>query len=315
MEFRPVGKSGLHVSIVGLGCNNFGRRLNAEATAQVVHAAIDAGITFFDTADVYGSGQSEEYLGKAIKGRRDDLVIATKFRSPMGDTPYDQGGSRRYIRRAIEASLRRLGTEYVDLYQMHGPDSGTPIEETLSALNDLVHEGKVRYVGSSNFSGWQIADADWIACTNRWERFISAQNHYSLLERSVEREVQPACRRFGVGLIPFFPLASGMLTGKYKRGQAAPEGSRLAGLTPGRFMNDAAFDVVEKLEAFAAERGISMLQIAICGLLAQPQVCSVIAGATRPEQVRANAEAVAWTPSSEDVARVNELAPTIASDQ
>jgi aryl-alcohol dehydrogenase-like predicted oxidoreductase len=313
MEFRPVGKSGLHVSTVGLGCNNFGRRLDAAASARVVHAAIDAGVTFFDTADVYGAGQSEEYLGAAIKGRRDDLIIATKFRSPMGDTPYDQGGSRRYIRRAIEASLRRLGTDYIDLYQMHAPDAGTPIEETLSALDDLIHEGKVRYIGSSNFSGWQIADADWTARTNLWTRFISAQNQYSLMAREVERDVQPACVRFDIGLIPFFPLASGMLTGKYKRGQPPPEGTRLAGSpTPGRFMNDSSFDVVEKLEAFASERGITLLQIAIGDLLAQPRICSVIAGATKPEQVLANVEAGAWKPSPEDLARIDEIAPTQA---
>jgi len=277
----------------------------------VVHAAVEAGITFFDTADVYGGGQSEEYLGAAVKSRRDDLVIATKFRSPMGDTPYDQGGSRRYIMRAVEASLRRLDTDYIDLYQMHAPDLSAPIEETLAALDDLVHQGKVRYVGSSNFAGWQIADADWTARSNRMTPFVSAQNHYSLLAREVERDVQPSCRRFGIGLIPFFPLASGMLTGKYVRGQEPPPGTRLAGATSNRFLSDANFDVVERLQTFAAERNISLLDVAIGSLLAQPQVCSVIAGATKPEQVSANVAAGSWTPSAGDLALIDQMAPTL----
>lgn len=310
MEFRTVGKSGLKVSVVGLGCNNFGRRLDAAATANVVHAAIDAGVTLFDTADVYGGGESEQYLGAAIKGRRDDLIIATKFRSPMGDSPYMQGGSRRYVRHAAEASLRRLGTDYIDLYQMHGPDPETPIDETLSALDDLVHEGKVRYIGSSNFSGWQIADADWTARVNHWTPLISAQNRYSLITRNVEREVLPACERFGLGMIPYFPLESGMLTGKYKRGQEAPEGTRLAvAAASNRFMTDTNFEAVERLSQLAEEGGISLLDVAVGGLLAQPAVCSVIAGATKPEQVEANAKAGAWKPSPDDVARINELAP------
>lgn len=313
MEFRQVGNSGLRVSVVGLGCNNFGRRLNRPGSQRVVHAAIDCGITFFDTADVYGDGQSEEYLGAAIKGRRENLIIATKFRSPMGDSPYDQGGSRRYILKAVQASLRRLETDYIDLYQMHAPDPKTPIEETLSALGDLVQNGTVRYVGCSNFSGWQIADADWVGRTSQLTQFISAQNHYSLLERGVEREVVPACRQFGLGVIPYFPLASGMLTGKYKRGQEPPEGTRLAGSpSPGRFMNDSNFDVVERLEAFAATRGLSLLQVAIGGLAAQPEVASVIAGATKPEQIEANVEAATWVPTQEELAEINEMAPTQA---
>lgn len=313
MEFRQVGNSGLQVSVVGLGCNNFGRRLNRPGSQRVVHAAIDCGITFFDTADVYGDGQSEEYLGAAIKGRRENLIIATKFRSPMGDSPYDQGGSRRYILKAVQASLRRLETDYIDLYQMHAPDPKTPIEETLSALGDLVQNGTVRYVGCSNFSGWQIADADWVGRTSQLTQFISAQNHYSLLERGVEREVVPACRQFGLGVIPYFPLASGMLTGKYKRGQEPPEGTRLAGSpSPGRFMNDSNFDIVERLEAFAATRGLSLLQVAIGGLAAQPEVASVIAGATKPEQIEANVEAATWVPTQEELAEINEMAPTQA---
>ncbi|HZT97007.1 MAG TPA: aldo/keto reductase [Chloroflexota bacterium] len=309
MNYRTVGRSGLQVSLVGLGCNNFGRRLDAAGTKRVVDAAIDCGITFFDTADVYGSGQSEEFLGAALQERRDRVVIATKFRSPMGEGPYQQGGSRLYIRRAVERSLARLQTDYIDLYQMHAPDPLTPIEETLSTLDDLIHEGKVRYAGSSNFSGWQIADADWTARTNGLEAFISAQNHYSLLRRDVERDVTPACERFRVGLIPFFPLASGMLTGKYRRGQPPPEGSRLAGATGDRFLNEANLDVVEELEQFGRERGVSLLEIAIGGLAAQPAVCSVIAGATRPEQVEANAGAGEWKPSTEDLEEINRIAP------
>lgn len=312
MDFRRVGDSGLQVSVVGLGCNNFGRRVDKAGTARVVDAALEFGITFFDTADVYSEGDSEEYLGAALGSRREGVIIATKFRSSMGEGPYAQGGSRRYILNAVEASLRRLGTDYIDLYQMHAPDPATPIEETISALDDLVRCGKIRYIGSSNFSGWQIADAAWAARVNHWTPFISAQNHYSLLDRGVEREVGPACKRFGVGVIPFFPLAGGMLTGKYRRNQPAPEGTRLAGHpNPSRFMNEANFDIVEKLEIFTSERGISLLDIAFGGLLAQPQVCSVIAGATKPEQVKANVAAGAWVPSADDLARIDEIAPSL----
>jgi aryl-alcohol dehydrogenase-like predicted oxidoreductase len=311
MQFRHLGRSGLVVSVVGLGCNNFGRRLDEQGSIRVVHAALDCGITLFDTADVYGNGESERILGAALGARRDGVIIATKFRSRMGEGPYAEGGSRRYIRRAVEASLRRLNTDYIDLYQMHAPDPDTPIDETLSALDDLVREGKVRYVGSSNFAGWQIADADWVARANRWTPFISAQNVYSLLNREIEREVIPACRHFGIGLLPYFPLAAGMLTGKYRRDQPPPEGSRLAGNpNAGRFLNDANFDMVERLERFAADRGLSLLQVAIGGLAAQPQVASVIAGATKPEQVAANVEAGSWTPSPEDRAEIDRLAPS-----
>jgi aryl-alcohol dehydrogenase-like predicted oxidoreductase len=300
MEMRNLGGSGLLVSVLGLGCNNFGRRLDKEGTERVVSAALDAGITFFDTADVYGMGESETYLGAALGKRRNDVVVATKFRSPMGDTEYDQGGSRRYIFRAIEASLRRLNTDYVDLYQMHAPDPKTPIEETLRALDDLVRQGKVRYIGSSNFSGWEIADADWTARNQGISRFVSAQNNYSLLDTSVEKGVVPACARFGVGMIPYFPLASGMLTGKYKRGEPAPEGTRLAGSpASGRFINDANFDKVEKLSEFADAQSVSLLHVAIGGLAARPTVASVIAGATKPEQISGNVEAAGWKPSGE----------------
>ena len=307
MEFRQLGRSGLRVSVVGVGTNNFGRRLDADGARRVVDAAIESGITFFDTADVYGSGDSERFLGAAVKQRRERVIIGTKFRTPMGDGEYDRGGSRLYVRRAVEASLKRLDTEYIDLYQMHSPDASTPIEETLSTLNDLVREGKVRYVGSSNFAGWQIADADWTARVKGFEPFVSAQNHYSLLEREVEREVIPACEHFGVSMIPYFPLASGILTGKHRRGEAPAHDSRLAGPAGPSILTAANFDVVERLEDFARARGIGLLQVAIGALAAQPQVASVIAGAMNPEQVRANAKAAEWVPTLEDVAAVNDI--------
>ncbi|WP_208862942.1 aldo/keto reductase [Micromonospora chersina] len=307
MTYRRLGDSGLVVSVVGIGCNNFGRKLDLDGTRAVVDAALDAGINFFDTADIYGEpqGGSEELLGQALKGRRDDVVVATKFGMDMhGLNGPDHGarGARRYIARAVEASLRRLDTDHIDLYQMHEPDPGTPIDETLAALDDLVTAGKVRYLGNSNFAGWQIADADWVASSNGRTRFISAQNHYSLLERSVEAEVIPACERFGLGMLPFFPLANGLLTGKYQRNEAPPAGSRLSG--GGRYAERLAaadWDTIEAISEFAAERGLSMLQVAIGGLAARPAVTSVIAGATTPEQVRANAEAGTWQPTDEDL--------------
>ncbi|MFI5488231.1 MULTISPECIES: aldo/keto reductase [Micromonospora] len=307
MTYRRLGDSGLVVSVVGIGCNNFGRKLDLDGTRAVVDAALDAGINFFDTADIYGEpqGGSEELLGQALKGRRDDVVVATKFGMDMhGMNGPDFGarGARRYIARAVEASLRRLGTDHIDLYQMHEPDPGTPIDETLAALDDLVRAGKVRYLGNSNFAGWQIADADWVASSAGRTRFISAQNHYSLLERSVEAEVIPACERFGLGMLPFFPLANGLLTGKYQRNQTPPPGSRLsAGGRYAQRLAAADWDTIEAIEAYADERGLSMLQVAIGGLAAQPAVTSVIAGATTPEQVFANATAGAWQPTDEDL--------------
>jgi len=309
-----LGNSGLPVSVVGLGCNNFGGRIDAEKTAAVVHAALDAGVTLFDTADIYGQGLSEQYLGQALGPRRHEVVLATKFGMDMqGANGPDWGarGSRRYIRRAVESSLRRLGTDWIDLYQLHAPDPRTPIAETLGALTELVREGKVRYLGCSNFAGWQVADADWTARANGLERFISAQNYYNLLHRSVEAELAPACEQFGLGILPYFPLASGLLSGKYRRGEAAPEGTRLAG-RPDALSNDR-FDAVEALETFAEERGLSLLDVAIGGLLAQKAVASVIAGATKPEQVRANVEAGRYRPSAEDLAKLNEIAPPARS--
>ncbi|NOL40843.1 aldo/keto reductase [Kribbella sandramycini] len=310
MEYRQLGDSGLTVSVVGLGCNNFGRRLDATATDAVVNAAVDAGITLFDTADIYRGehGASEELLGKALGARRDQVVVATKFGGDMqGDNGPDWGvrGSRRYIRRAVEASLRRLGTDWIDLYQLHFPDPVTPIEETLAALTELVAEGKVRYLGSSQFAGWQVVDADWAARTSGAAHFISAQNQYSLLERDVEDELVPACEHLGIGILPFFPLASGLLTGKYKRGQGAPEGTRLVN-QPQR-LEQADFDKIEALETFAAERELSMIDVAIGGLAAQPAVSSVIAGASTPEQIRQNVAAGQWEPTAADLAVLDEL--------
>ncbi|MGZ4600935.1 MAG: aldo/keto reductase [Oryzihumus sp.] len=310
MTYRPLGSSGLMVSTVGIGCNAFSRRADAEATRGIVDAAIEQGITLFDTADIYGiePGASETMLGTALGSRRDQVVVATKFGMDMqGKNGPDWGvrGSRRYVRKAVEASLRRLGTDWIDLYQLHQPDLVTPIEETLAALHELVLEGKVRYVGCSNFDGWQLVDADWTARAGGYERFVSAQNRYSLLDRSVEAELVPACEHLGVGILPFFPLEYGLLTGKYTRGQAAPEGSRLA-IEQTRF-EGADWDRIEALEAFAAERGLSMLQVAMGGLAAQPAVTSVIAGVTRPEQVVSNAQAGLWEPTAEDLAALEAL--------
>jgi aryl-alcohol dehydrogenase-like predicted oxidoreductase len=308
MRYRRLGGSGLKVSVVGLGTNNFGRRMDEAASVRVLHSALDCGINFIDTADVYGSGASEEFIGRGLRRRRGDAIIATKFGMSMGEGPYRTGGSRRYIRRAVEDSLRRLNTDYIDLYQMHRYDPDTPLDETLATLDDLVHEGKVRYIGNSNFAGWQIADADWIARTHNWTPFVSAQNRYSLLDRSVEKEVIPACERFGLGMIPWGPLASGLLTGKYRRNEPAPTGSKFENPALGsRFLTPENFDRVEALAQFAQDRGVSLLQIAFGGLAAQPQVASVIAGATSPEQVEANVEAGLWEPTPEDLEEINRI--------
>ncbi|GIE35283.1 oxidoreductase [Actinoplanes italicus] len=312
MTYRRLGDSGLVVSVVGIGCNNFGRKLDADGTREVVDAALDAGINLFDTADIYGTphGSSEQLLGAALKGRRDEVVLATKFGMDMeglNGRDFEARGARRYIVRAVEASLRRLETDHIDLYQMHAPDAATPIEETLSALDDLVRSGKVRYLGNSNFSGWQIADADWVARSGNLTRFISAQNQYSLIERKVETEVIPACERFGLGFLPFFPLESGLLTGKYRRGEQPPAGTRMANERYASWLARADWDTIEALTAFGAERGHSVLDVAIAGLAAQPAVTSVIAGATTAEQVQANAAAGSWSLSAADVAALDTL--------
>lgn len=307
MQYRKLGTTGLKVSVVGLGCNNFGMRCDADQTREVVHAALDAGINFFDTADVYGGSRSEQFLGEALKGvDRSSVIIASKFAMPMGAGK--RGASRHYIMSAVDASLKRLNTDYIDLYQQHAPDPDTPIEETLRTLDDLVRAGKVRYLGNSNFSGWQLADADWTARYHGLNRFATAQNLYNLLDRRIEREVLPACRQFGLGLLPYFPLASGLLTGKYERGQAAPDGTRLSGERGANALTDRNFDVVEKLDQFARDQGHTLLELAMSWLAVNPDVSSVISGATRVEQVKANIAAAEWQLSAEDLEMVSGLA-------
>jgi aryl-alcohol dehydrogenase-like predicted oxidoreductase len=309
MRFRHVGNSGLVVSVVGLGTNNFGMKLDLPQTREVVEAALEHGITLFETSDSYGA--SEERLGEILEGRRDDVILATKFGSDVRKRGLSNGedwgarGSRRYLVRAVESSLRRLRTDWIDLYQLHWPDPATPIEETLSALDDLVRAGKVRYIGSSNLHGWQVADAEWTARACHLQRFVSAQNEYSLLNRGIEAELVPALEQYEIGLLPYFPLASGLLTGKYRRGQPAPENSRLAN-RPERLTDDA-FDKVEALDGYAKERGITLLDVAIGGLAAQPAVASVIAGATSRDQVERNVAAGEWEPTLEDLAVLDEL--------
>lgn len=316
MRHTRLGRSGLTVSVVGLGCNNLGRpgtaTLEQAGTDAVVHAALDAGITFFDVADVYGAepGLSEERLGRALGARRDEVVIGTKFGMDMGGVAGDDGGargSRRYIVRAVEDSLRRLGTDWIDLYQFHTPDPATPIEETLRALDDLVRAGKVRYVGHSNRAGWQIAQAEYVARELGVERFVSAQNHYNLLDRRAELEVVPAAAEFGLGVLPYFPLANGLLTGKYSQGDA-PEGSRLSHVRQ-HMVADADLEQLAAFGRFARERGITEVQAAIGWLAAQGPVSSVIAGATRAAQVGENAAAADWLATAEDLAELDALFP------
>ena len=309
MEYKNLGSSGLQVSVVGLGCNNFGRRCDQEITNSVVNKALELGVTLFDTADIYGPrGLSEEFLGIALKEHRRDAVIATKFVGPMGEGPLWSGASRRYIFEAVEASLRRLGTDYIDLYQIHFPDTRTPFEETLRAMDDVVRQGKVRYIGSSNFAGWQVVEAQWITRTQHFSPLVSAPNQYNLLDRRIERELVPAANAYGLGVLPYFPLASGFLTGKYKRGQSAPEGARLAAGPGGeRTLTDDNFDLLEKLESFAQARGHTMLDAAIGWLASQPHVASVISGATKPEQVEQNVAAAGWKLTFEERAEVDKI--------
>ena len=315
-EYRRLGRSGLTVSVVGLGCNNLGRANtpteSQEGTDAVVHAALDAGVTFFDVADAYGreAGLSETMLGKALKGNRGDVVIGTKFGMDMkGANGKDFGarGSRRYIVRAVEASLRRLDTEWIDLYQYHTPDHATPVDETLAALDDLVTSGKVRYIGHSNFAGWQVAEAEYVARQLGGSRFISTQNHYNLLDRRAELEILPAAEAFSLGVLPYFPLANGLLTGKYSAGKA-PEGSRLSH-TRTHLVHDADWDQLGRYGQFAKERGLTEVELAFSWLAAQPCVASVIAGATKPEQIRQNAEAVRWVPSQGDRDELDDIFP------
>lgn len=308
---RRLGDSELEASVVGLGCNNFGRRLDLDGTAAVLDAALDAGVTFFDTADIYGgAGTSEKLMGEALEGRREECLIATKFGMEMDGiegVPEAPRGSREYIRWACEGSLRRLGVEQIDLYQYHEPDGQTPIAETLEALDELVQEGLVRAIGCSNFSAGELMDADLAARERELARFVTLQNEYSLLEREIEAEVAPTCERLEVSILPYYPLKSGLLSGKYRWSEEAPAGTRLEGEAPG---SDDEFNVVETLRAFAEEREVEMIDVAIAGLAAQPAVGSVIAGATKPEQVRANAGALRWQSSEEDLRELDRIAPT-----
>ncbi|WP_248241022.1 aldo/keto reductase [Microbacterium kunmingense] len=317
VPLRRLGSSGLLVSAVGLGCNNFGRpgtrTETLEGTRAVLDAAIDSGVTFLDTADMYGGdpGQSEALMGEALAGRRDRVVLATKFGHSGRDMGYGLAGakaSRTYIRRAVEASLTRLQTEWIDLYQLHTPDPGTPIEETLDALDDLVREGKIRYIGHSNLSGWQIAEAHFVAERRGTARFVSSQDHYSLLARGVERERLPAAEHFGLGFLPYFPLHNGLLTGKFSRTEA-PSDTRIMRQRP-HLWEDAPWDALEAYAAFCRDQGITMLEATFGWLLARSSISSVIAGATSPEQVRANAAAAtAWTPTVADVAEIDAIFP------
>jgi aryl-alcohol dehydrogenase-like predicted oxidoreductase len=309
LEYRQLGNSGLKVSLAGLGTNNFGRRCDPAQTKAVINRAIDLGVNFIDTADVYGGSLSEEYIGRAIKGHRRDLVIATKFEQTMGEGPLQRGASRRYIMNAVEDSLRRLDIDYIDLYQVHFWDDATPIEETMRALDDLVRRGDVRYVGCSNFAGWQIVESQWIAKSEHLSAFISAQNRWNLLDRKIEDEVVPASQKYGLGVIPYSPLAGGFLTGKYRPGQEPPPGTRFAGSGwrgGGRVLNDEGFAGLLRLEAFAEEHDHTVGELALAWLASQPAVGSVIAGATKPEQVEENVRAIEWHLSAGELKDLDE---------
>ncbi|NUM49005.1 MAG: aldo/keto reductase [Anaerolineales bacterium] len=307
MHYRNLGHSGLKVSAIGLGTNQFGGKVDQATVNDLLTAARDAGLNFIDTADIYQKGRSEETIGQAIKTRRDAYLIATKFRHPVGEDPNARGASRHHIFNAVHASLRRLDTDYIDLYQVHSWDGETPLEETLRALDDLIRAGKVRYVGHSNFAAWQTAEAHFVARAGNLTPFVSAQNEYNLLDRRIERELVPACRAYGVSILPYFPLASGFLTGKYRPGESAPPGTRLAGAGPlaDRILNEKNFSTLQRLEAIAAARDRSVLELAIGWLASQAHVASVIAGATRPEQVEQNVAAAGWTLTPEELAEVD----------
>lgn len=308
MKYRQLGRSGLWVSVVGLGTNQFGGKVDEKGVAEIIDAALDLGVNFIDTADVYTGGKSEETIGKAIAKRRDQVVLATKVGSRTGDGPNDVGASRRHIIAGVEASLRRLGTEYIDLYQIHRFDPHTPFEETMRALDDLVRSGKVRYIGASNYAAWQLCRANDVAEMRGWTPFISIQPHYHMLERSIEKELVPYCEAFGVGIIPYFPLAGGFLTGKYRRGQAPPPGSRgEASAYVQQYFTERNFDVIERLEAFAKARGKSVAELAIAWLIARPQVASVIAGVTSVAQLQHNVKASEWELSPEEMQEIEQI--------
>lgn len=304
MEYRYLGNSGLQISEIGLGTNNFGRRLDAEGTARVMNQALEDGVTFIDTANVYGGGLSETYIGQAIKGKRDQYILATKVAMKMGDGANQSGASRQHILTEIENSLTRLQTDYVDLYQIHRPDINTPIEETLETLDQLVTQGKVRYIGCSNYQSWQICEALWTSRTKNLIPFSTIQPHYNMFNREIEKELVPFCKTYGVGILPYFPLANGFLTGKYRRGEAAPEGARLSENDRGMF-SDKNFDILEGLEKFAQERNKTILDVAFAWLLSNPCVSSVIAGATKPEQVTANAKTSGWQLTDKEMTEID----------
>jgi len=312
MDYNNLGHSGLKVSAVGLGCMNFHTMNDAAESAAIVHKALDLGVNLFDVADVYGDrGKSEEYLGEALRARRQEVIVATKFAGPMSDERTDmRGGSRRYIMQAVEASLQRLNTDYIDLYQIHFYDNDTPVEETLRALDDLVTQGKVRYYGCSNYNGWQITDAQWTARTDNLNGFISAQNRYSLLTRELEKDVVPVCEKFGLGILPYFPLESGMLTGKYKKGEDFPAGTRMqkwAGFAKGAFASDDKVDKAEALRAVAEKHDHSLLDMAMGWLASRPAVASVIAGVTSTQQLEQNVAAGHWRGSAEELAEIESI--------
>ncbi len=324
MEYRRLGKSGLLVSEIGLGGNNFGGRIGEQESISVIHKALDLGINFIDTADIYSQGNSEVCVGKAVKGKRSDVIIATKFAGPMGTLPNDRGTSRYHILKAVEASLKRLSTDYIDLYYVHMPDAATPIEETLRTLNDLVRSGKVRYIGCSNFAAWQLSEALWTSRVNNLESFVVIQSQYNLLNRNIELELVPCCQSYGIGVVPWGPLASGFLTGKYQRGKPAPAGTRLASQQPppsrppagqpaGRpimfapILTDSNFDKLEKMQEFSIKHGHNVGELAIAWLLSHTWLSSVIAGATSPEQVSFNVTAANWKLTAQETGELNQL--------
>jgi aryl-alcohol dehydrogenase-like predicted oxidoreductase len=313
MEFRQLGRSGLRLSLIGLGCNNFGARLPLEGARKVVDKALDLGVTFFDTADRYGGpGTSETILGEILGSRRKDIVLATKFGISLEDRTALAGASRVYIMTAIEASLRRLKTDWIDLYQVHRPDPATPIEETLRALDDLVRDGKVRYTGVSNFAGWQVAEAEWTARSIGTTRFASVQDEYSLAYRGHEKELIPAIEAYGLGFLPYRPIASGILTGKYRRGEPLPAGTRMERLKhhAAKYARDRNFDVAERLEDFAVARGHTLIELAFSWLAARPFVSSIIPGAMTPEQVEQNVAAAGWRLTPEELAEIDRISAT-----
>ncbi len=308
MEYRRLGTSGLKVSLIGLGANQFGGKVETQTVQEIFHAALDLGINLIDTADVYQQGRSEETIGLALLGKRQQAVLATKVFNPMGTGPNDHSASRKHILDGVEASLKRLKTDYIDLYQIHRWDDETPIEETMQTLHHLVVSGKVRYIGASNFAAWQLIHANSVAEINGWTRFVAIQPHYHMFERSIESELIPACQYFGLGILPYFPLAGGFLTGKYQRGAPAPAGSRgESSAYVQRYMTDENYDRLNRLQAYAVERGHTINELAHAWLLAQPQISSVISGVTRLEQVLHNAASAAWVLSTEEVAGVNNL--------